>query len=836
MSDKFDKRFIGKILNSTVDAIIAINARGIIELYNDAAEKIFGYRRDEAIGSNVAMLMPEQDGRHHERYMMSYIDHGESKIIHAGPRELMGKHKDGRMFNIDLALNEMRCEGERYFVASLRDISDRKATEARLKNALKQLTKFRKAIDESSDGIFLIELPSQHIIDVNNTALSMLGYSRDELVNHSPQLVMPALDASSLDNIYRQILDDANCQKSIQTIQRDAQGVDIPVELCLSLIHEDSQSVIVVTSRDITERVKYERELESSKRLLLEAQHIGRFGSWEWNLSNDRLAWSEEVFHIFGFDSALYIPTHSKFLLQIHADDRQSVINGFNDAIKNEGRFSEEFRVLTQDGAERVIHLQAKTYLDTHREPSRMIGTMQDITERKNVEQRLEYLSNYDVLTGLPNRKLFRDRLEHAVLTARRKDSQIALIFMDLDQFKKVNDSLGHHVGDEMLKNVAQRIESALREGDTIARLGGDEFVIILEDVQHADNAAMVAEKVIENISQPLQIDNHELFPSASLGISVYPDDSSKISDLLKFSDLAMYSAKGAGRNTFRYYSQDLNKKALEHLTIEKNLHYALEKSEFYLVYQPQVCIETNRIVGLEALLRWMRPQDDQMSPAEFVPVLEESGMIHDVGEWVIRTVINQMLMWKIEGLPEMRVAINISSKQFKRSGFVGRVNSLIEESGIKPSLLEFEITESVLVEDVQQATQIMNELKKLGIRLSIDDFGTGYSSLSYLKKFPISTLKIDRSFINDVGKGKNGEAITDAIIAMGKALELNTIAEGVETSSQKKYLLDSGVNEVQGYYFSRPMTANNITKLYWRVEGDYERQILDFMPALQFC
>jgi diguanylate cyclase (GGDEF)-like protein/PAS domain S-box-containing protein len=819
MRQQFDNNFIGNIVDATVDAIIAINSKGNIEIFNTAAENIFGYKREEVLGADVALLMHTEHAKKHSSYMDNYIKNGQSKIIHSGPRELVGRRKNGESFHMDLALNEMKFGDENYFVAIIRDITDRQETQSRLTHALSELTKFRKALDESSDSIFLIHYPSSNIVDVNNTAMNMLGYSRDKLLSFTLNDVFPTLGKNSIDHFFLKTSSKVAEHVTIVTELKNKEGKNIPAEVCMSAIPDNADSVIVATARDITERLKYERELENSKKLLLEAQNVGQFGSWEWDLLNDRLIWSDEVFRFFGLDRDKYVPTQSNFLKMISPEYSAQVIEGLKRAISGGERFSQEFAVITADKSQRIIHLQSKVYNDEHDHPTRMIGTIQDVTERKRAERELEYLSNYDVLTGLPNRKLFMDRFEHALGVANRMNYKLALIFIDLDHFKKVNDTLGHHVGDEMLKVVAHRIQSVLRQADTVARLGGDEFVIILENLEDMDAAAVVAEKIIKEITCPLVVEGFELFPGASLGISIYPDDSDSIAELLKYSDMAMYSAKESGRNSFQYYSPELNTLAQRHLAIEKNLRHALGNNEFYLVYQPQICAKTNQIVGVEALLRWGQNGNNFLSPVEFIPLLEESGLIQEVGDWVIRTAVNQVKAWQCEGLPKLRMSINISSKQFTRPDFLRSVQVCVSEADISPGELNFEITETALMDNVQHAINVMMGLKELGIDLSIDDFGKGYSSLGYLKKFPISTLKIDKSFISDLGMGMNGEAIIEAIIAMSKALGLKTIAEGVETVAQRDYLNKRGCDEVQGFLYSKPVTANDISQLFNQCE-----------------
>lgn len=439
------------------------------------------------------------------------------------------------------------------------------------------------------------------------------------------------------------------------------------------------------------------------------------------------------------------------------------------------------------------------------------ISTGKDITERVHDQQRMEFLAHHDVLTELPNRVLFTDRLEHALTRRSDHNKQLALIYMDLDRFKIINDTLGHDAGDRFLKVLSDRLRQHLRDEDTIARLGGDEFAILLEDIDSIEQVAGVARKILFALSTPFKLDEQELFVTASLGISIFPADGHDSRTLLKHADIAMYRAKDLGRNTYQFYSADMSSKAFERLSLETSLRYALEREEFILYYQPQIDLSNQRVLGTEALIRWQHPDLGLVSPADFIPILEETGLIVEVGEWVMREACLQAMRWKKLGLDNLRMAVNVSTRQFSSSNFVEVVQSVLKETAIDPQLLELEITESILLLTTAQIKHTFASILNTNVRLALDDFGTGYSSLSYLKRFPIDVLKIDRSFIRDLTTDPDDASIVEAIIALARSMNIQVVAEGVETAQQQDFLYVRGCNAMQGFLFSPPVPAEEL-------------------------
>ncbi len=476
-------------------------------------------------------------------------------------------------------------------------------------------------------------------------------------------------------------------------------------------------------------------------------------------------------------------------------------------AITTEGRWQGEVWNRSKDGSLYLEMLSIIRVLDARGEVSHYIGISSDITQHKAAQAHIQRLAHYDPLTGLPNRVLLGDRIGHEISAAQRNRTQLAIMFVDLDHFKNVNDTLGHRVGDELLVTVAARLKAVVREVDTVARQGGDEFILVLPDTD-SGGAAHVAEKLLENIAQPCQIEGFELSVTLSIGIALYPADGEDYEMLSKCADAAMYRAKHDGRNAYRFFTADMQASSARSLQMESTLRRALERNQLQLHYQPQISLQDGRLIGVEALLRWQHPELGLVAPAEFIPIAEDSGQILPIGEWALRSAARQMKDWMEAGLVPVTMAVNLSAVQFRHPHLPERVAQILDEVNLPPQFLELELTESVAMDDALAAIAVMDKLHACGIRMSIDDFGTGFSSLSYLKRFKVHRLKIDQSFVRNIGEDPEDRAIVSAIISLAGSLGLLTIAEGVETEGQLAFLREQGCNEVQGYYFSKPLTA----------------------------
>jgi diguanylate cyclase (GGDEF)-like protein/PAS domain S-box-containing protein len=444
-----------------------------------------------------------------------------------------------------------------------------------------------------------------------------------------------------------------------------------------------------------------------------------------------------------------------------------------------------------------------------------VVVIVRDITERKEAEERISHMAHHDALTGLPNRTLLDDRIRQAMLQAQRYGSHVTVVFMDLDNFKLVNDTLGHKAGDELLKTIAQRMVESVRQTDTVVRLGGDEFVLVLlGQSDPTESITRVLHKIREAIAEPIYLEGQKLEVTSSMGLASFPEDGQDSETLLMNADAAMYQAKALGRNNYQFYTSEMNTRIHERLALQEGIRHALEHDEFYLDYQPQLDLHSGRIIGAEALIRWRHPQKGPVSPAEFIPLAEETGLIIPIGEWVLQAACRQNRAWQDAGMPPLVVSVNVSARQFKENNLIQQVKKALEQSGLNASQLELEVTESLIMQNVEQAVATMRELQAMGVQLSIDDFGTGYSSLSSLKSFPISRLKLDRSFVRDLPHDEDDKAIAKAVISLGHELELRVLAEGVETAEQLAFLHASGCDEMQGYFFSRPIPPADFAAL----------------------
>ncbi|MDF1818081.1 MAG: EAL domain-containing protein [Immundisolibacteraceae bacterium] len=586
--------------------------------------------------------------------------------------------------------------------------------------------------------------------------------------------------------------------------------------------------ILIQRIRYLVRSSKTLHNLYTAQKRLSESQNIARIGHWDHDLSQNQLLLSDQFYEVIGHPPGAF--NGFQELLQLTDEvDHAALTEAF---CKHRKSYVCECRIRSHDDKLKNIRIKGSSVYSTNNEPLWVLGTVQDVSDQRRDQEIIHRLAYYDDLTGLLNRTAFNREMEQALNLHARLDVPVAIVFMDLDGFKRINDSLGHHSGDLLLKAFANRLTANLRTTDlisqevspTLARLGGDEFTLMLSGLKRQEDATIVVQRIIDSLQHPFLLEAEsnatesrlkEVYISTSMGIAIYPRDGTSLIELQKNADMAMYAAKEAGKNVFRYYQPSMNSDAQEHLQLETLLRRALENNELSLQYQPQVEILTGRIVGVEALLRWHNSEVGHVSPAQFIPVAEETGLIVPIGEWVLRQACDQLARWQHMGMNEIDIAVNLSGLQFRQAGFVQLIDSIINEAGINATRLELELTESMLMGQIEFAITTMEALKELGLKLSVDDFGTGFSSLSYLKKFPIDTLKIDRSFINEIGDDSSGEAITKAIVAMGHGLGLTLVAEGVETHQQLEFLTREECHLVQGFLYSRPLSAQQFEAYY---------------------
>lgn len=559
---------------------------------------------------------------------------------------------------------------------------------------------------------------------------------------------------------------------------------------------------------DITEKKQAENQLRQSA-AVFESTADGVIVT---DTENNIIAVNKAFTEISGYSKAEAIGQKTSFR-RSERQDEDFYKRMWTDIYSN-GRWQGEIWNRRKSGEVYPEWMTISTVRDNDGNVGNYVAVFSDITMVKSSQMQLDHMAHHDPLTDLPNRTLLDDRLAHAINRSRRHDSSLAILFIDLDRFKNVNDTLGHPIGDMLLQDVAKRLQGLLREQDTVARLGGDEFIILIEELEKPEVAETIATKVIDAISRPFTIQSQELFIGASIGISIFPDDGDDAAALIKFADAAMYRAKEQGRNTYQFYTQELTQSAMERLELESALRRAIEREELELYYQPQVNLSSGAIIGAEALLRWHHPELGMVPPDKFIPLAEESGLISEIGDWVLQQACQQAAKWAARYDGFKRLAVNLSGVQVQRGDIVEKVRRILNQCGLPPHMLELEITESVLMQHPEIAAQTLGGLREIGIELAIDDFGTGYSSLSYLKRFPIHILKIDRSFVMDIPHDANDTAITRAVIALGKSLQLKIVAEGVETEEQEQFLTREGCDIGQGYYYSRPLPVSDFTPL----------------------
>jgi diguanylate cyclase (GGDEF)-like protein/PAS domain S-box-containing protein len=568
--------------------------------------------------------------------------------------------------------------------------------------------------------------------------------------------------------------------------------------------------------------------LRRSQNQLATAQRLARLGSFEWNVESGELHWSAEVQQILGVRSEPVVPLET--LLDIaHPEDRPSIREWFRRASQGVFPSDLEYRCTRADGEELTIHQQAEAVLDDAGDVKRIAGFLQDVSDRKRSEDRIRQLAYYDVLTGLPNRRFFKESLDRALRHARHSGKPLGLLFLDLDRFKMINDTLGHEAGDRLLQEAGDRLQICVRSSDYVAsardgkmhsaisRLGGDEFTLILRDLDDPHDAGRVAARILERFSQPFEIDGREVFNSTSIGIAIHPIDGNDVDTLLRNADAAMYHAKDRGRNNFQFYTNAMNVKASRRLDIENNLRRAVQRGELSVVYQPKRDTRSGEIRAMEALVRWDNAELGKVRPVEFIQVAEESGLIVPIGEWILRTACTQQRLWMDAGFVPIVMSVNLSSYQIRAQRFAELLAGVLQETGAAPHHIELEITESAIMRYEDVSIRTLGELKQIGVRLALDDFGTGYSSLSYLKRFPIDSLKIDRTFIRDVTSDPDDAAITRAIVAMARNLSLYVVAEGVETEEQERFLREIGCDGMQGFRIGAPVPPGEAVRFLRR-------------------
>ncbi|RKE25981.1 PAS domain S-box-containing protein/diguanylate cyclase (GGDEF)-like protein [Paraburkholderia sp. BL23I1N1] len=803
---RHDERFRGLFDDHPVPMYIFERETLRFLAVNAAAIQQYGYSESEFLGMTIRAIRPNGEISRLESHLQR------SDIPHQG-RTMAGvwhhRRKDGSMISADISYHALNFMGRAAFFVLADDVTEQINAEAEAQRSNQML---ETVIDNIPQRIFWKDQASRYL-GCNMAFARDAGLSYPEQVVGKSDSDMPWRAFAGLLNEHDKEVVTTGVPKMNFEVDLVIDGVHrTTVTSKLPFTDSDGRVIGVLGSyTDITERKRADLALRLQSRAL--DASVNAILITAPSPSGNLIEYVNPAFmRITGYDPAEVIGHDCRVLQR---DDReQEGVALIRQALAANREVSAVVRNYRKDGALFWNQLFIAPVPNAEGVITHHIGVINDVTDLIRYQEQLEYQANYDSLTRLPNRNLLRDRLQHALIVAQRHHKGVAVVFIDLDGFKNVNDSLGHSVGDRLLGVVAERLARCTRTSDTVARHGGDEFVIVMTDTVDEQSLIAWMERVRASISEPVWLDGTELYVGCSMGASLFPQDGEDAETLVKKADLAMYRAKDMGRNTFQFYQPEMNASAGARLNLERRLRRALRDNEFLLHYQPQVDIGSGQIVGTEALVRWRDPEVGLVLPSLFIPVAEESGLIGPLSEWVLREACRQNKAWQDEGLPPARVSVNLSARVFQQRDIAKLVMQVLAETGLEPQYLELELTESTIMRNAEEAVSMLNELHALGIGLAIDDFGTGYSSLSYLKRFPVDRLKIDRSFVSDIGVSGDDETITSAIIALAHSLKLQVIAEGVETLAQLDFLKERACDEMQGYYFAKPLSTDAISAL----------------------
>ena len=899
-------------------------------MMNPAFARLHGYTVKELQGQRLHELVaPESRREFHEHVRLS-----RESGYHI--YEALHLRKDGQAFpvRVNLTAHKDTSGDAEFHSAMIHDLTESQNGRAGLREK-----HWRAGVQISNDAVITTDATDK-IIFWNKRAQEIFGYLEEELRGLDFARLIDDRHVGDFQKEIERLLvlgETAPFGDTLKITGRRKDGSEFHLEMSLSIWYAQKQRFVTAIIRDITHRKRTAEALHKSQAILAKAQRLTHFGSWDWDLTKNEISLSEEIYHIFGLTPEQFGGSYDEFVALIHPEDRDTVKSSVSRVLSKNLPFELNYRVVRPDGKVRVVQSQGEVYFDETGQPLRMVGTVHDVTDKKqaeeerrklsmaveqasdwvmitdkqgiieyvnpavaattgytrkelvgktpaifksgkhdpgfyqklwqsissgqtyrnifinrkknhelfhldmtitplrddqgtithylatakditqqlDLEERLNHLAYYDALTGIPNRNLANDRLKQALARAEANKKVVAVLFLDLDRFKFLNDTFGPDIGDKILKETAARLVGALGEGESVGRVGSDEFTLVLAHLHHPDDAVMMIEQIKAAASRPMTVNGEEIIVTSSIGVSIYPQDGTDHVTLMKNAATACFRAKSLGGNNYQFYNPGMNIMAEEFVALGKKLFQATKKEEFILHYQPYFQIDTDKLVGLEALIRWQRPEYGLLPPGTFIPVLEETGIIREVGEWTMRETWRQVRAWQAAGYPVVPVSVNFSPIQFRCCELPAMVDRVMQETGMDPRYIFMEITETALMQDVEFTRSVLKQFKEMGFGIAIDDFGTGYSSLNYLKKFPIDYLKIDISFIKDITNDPDAAAIVTAIISMAHNLGLKTIAEGVETKEQYQILRLLRCDIVQGFYFGHPQPAAEIEKFF---------------------
>jgi diguanylate cyclase (GGDEF)-like protein/PAS domain S-box-containing protein len=840
IGDLTAEKMENSIIDSINDALLVVDESAVIERVNPATLELTGFTREELVGSSVEILTRNR------RFFQKIFARSLHESILGNRFEMNCQRKDGTHFPASVSTSPIfdHDTGSHKLVCVARDITRRKRLEAESR-AISRIIHGATTTANLEELFELIHRTIKKIVYAENFFVALHDPETEMLTmqfwvdKYDPMPAPLRLGRGLSSYVFRNgvsvLFKEEDVQRLVDQDEVERVGTDSPCWLGVPLktpngiigvlVVQDYENPDTYTYRDVelltsvADQISIAIERKSAEVALKRSQErfelVAKATSdavWDWNLSTNEIWWNEGFQKLFGYQPDEVGTGLESWIMRLHPEDSDRVVHDIHRHIESgESNWTDEYRFRKADGSYSFVIDRGYVVYDDEKKPVRMLGSIMDVSDRKSLEDQLTHQALHDPLTKIANRALFKDRVDHALTKLVRSSCSLAVLFLDLDNFKGINDSLGHATGDKLLVAAAERLQNCLRSSDTAARLGGDEFAILVESMFRTDEAVMIAERILSVFNEPFIIDGKAIYVGTSIGIAVSSPDTPTSEEMLRNADLAMYKAKAEGKGNYVVFEPKMHDALMERIELEEDLRRGISAVEFVIHYQPILELGTENIIGMEALVRWDHPKYGLLSPMRFIPLAEETNLIVPLGEWILKEACTQVQKWRLErdGELDLSVTVNISIRQFQQKELVEIVSNALKASGLPPRALILEITESFMMQDTESTISKLEELKNLGVRLAIDDFGTGYSSLSYLQRFPIDILKIDKTFIDKLGMGSEDNAVAKAIIMMGDSLNLKTIAEGIEHPEQISALQTLGCGAGQGYHFARPLTKD---------------------------